>query len=483
MRGWAPTVFLVSLLPVAMFAGTLNKYFKAALYANSLNRISGTKMAISSTQRSTVVAAEPAPGAKSALAMVITLFFLWGFITCLNDILIPHLKSLFTLNYAEVMLVQTFFFSAYFVFALPSGKVIDWIGYKWTMVAGLLVMAAGALCFIPAASVPSFPLFLVALGIIAAGMTLLQVAANPYVTALGPPKTASSRLNLASAFNSFGTTIAPYIGSLFILGTVPLTLTQIHSLSPAAHHAYQVAQAAVVKLPYSVIAAILIVFAIAMALYKLPTIRLHAGHSESVDGPQPSIWKQRHLLLAVVAIFLYVGTEVSVGSFLVNYLSQPYIGNMAEKAAALYVAFYWGGLMVGRIFGAGITQKLAAGPVLGVAAIIAFCLVVTSILTFGHVAMWSIILVGLFNSIMWPNIFALGLAGLGELTNLGSSMLVMGILGAALVPLLQGFVADHIGIHHAFVVAAACYVYICYFGFSGSKIRVAGGDMGAISPV
>ncbi len=403
--------------------------------------------------------------------MVITLFFLWGFITCLNDILIPHLKSLFTLNYAEVMLVQTFFFSAYFVFALPSGKVIDWIGYKWTMVAGLLVMAVGALCFIPSASVPSFPLFLVSLGIIAAGMTLLQVAANPYVTALGPPRTASSRLNLASAFNSFGTTIAPYIGSLFILGTVPLTVTQLSVLSPAALHAYKVAQADVVKLPYTVIAAILIVFAMAMSLYKLPAIRMHAGHGAAEGEHLPSIWKQRHLLLAVVAIFVYVGAEVSVGSFLVNYLSQSYIGNMTEKAAALYVAFYWGGLMVGRVFGAGITQKLAAGPVLGVASIIAFCLVITSMLTFGHVAMWSIIVVGLFNSIMWPNIFALGLAGLGPLTNLGSSFLVSGVLGGALLPLLQGFVADRIGIHHAFVVAAVCYVYICYFGFKGSKIH------------
>jgi FHS family L-fucose permease-like MFS transporter len=428
-------------------------------------------MAVSSAPNSTVVSTEAAPGATSALAMVITLFFLWGFITCLNDILIPHLKSLFTLNYAEVMLVQTFFFSAYFVFALPSGKVIDWIGYKWTMVAGLLVMAAGALCFIPAASVPSFPLFLVSLAIVAAGMTLLQVAANPYVAALGPPKTASSRLNLASAFNSFGTTIAPYIGSLFILGTVPLTIPQLHALSPSAFHAYQIAQANVVKLPYSVIAVILIAFAVAMALYKLPTIRMHSGSDVAEGEHLPSVWKQRHLLLAVVAIFVYVGAEVSIGSFLVNYLSQPSIGNMTEKAAALYVAFYWGGLMVGRFFGTGITRKLNAGPVLGVAAIIAFCLVITSMFTFGHVAMWSIILVGLFNSIMWPNIFALGLAGLGRLTNLGSSLLVSAVLGAALLPLLQGFVADRIGIHHAFIVAAVCYVYICYFGFSGSKIR------------
>ncbi|MFZ0664122.1 MAG: MFS transporter, partial [Acidimicrobiales bacterium] len=182
---------------------------------------------------------ESAPGSKSALPMVITLFFLWGFITVLNDVLIPHLKSLFTLNYAEVMRVQTFFFAGYFIFALPSGKVIDWIGYKWTMVAGLLVMAVGALCFLPAAMVPSFPMFLFALGIVAAGMTLLQVAANPYVIVLGPPETASSRLNLAQAFNSLGTTVAPYIGGLFILSTVPLAADQLNRLSPAALHAYR----------------------------------------------------------------------------------------------------------------------------------------------------------------------------------------------------------------------------------------------------
>ena len=426
-------------------------------------------MAMTSADSSNVVATE-VPGSKSALPMVITLFFLWGFITCLNDILIPHLKQLFTLNYAEVMLVQTFFFTGYFVFALPSGKVIDWIGYKWTMVAGLVVMAVGAICFIPAAMAPSFPLFLVALGILAAGMTFLQVAANPYVVVLGPAKTGSSRLNLAQAFNSLGTTVAPYIGSFFILSTVALTTPELQRLSQSALHAYMVQQAAVVKFPYTVIAIILISFAIAMALYKLPKIRT-VEKTVSDAAPASSIWKHRHLVLAIGAIFVYVGAEVSIGSFLINYLSRPDIGHMTEKAAALYVAFYWGGAMIGRFLGAGVTQKLRAGPVLGVAAIAACCLVIISMATFGHVAMWSIILVGLFNSIMWPNIFALGLAELGRLTNLGSSLLVMGVLGAALIPLLQGFVADKIGIHHAFFLPALCYVYICYYGFKGSKVR------------
>lgn len=428
-------------------------------------------MAIAAASTTTVqLSPGQTTGLKSSLAMVTTLFFLWGFITCLNDILIPHLKSVFTLNYAEVMLVQTFFFSAYFVFAIPSGKVINRIGYKRTMVAGLVVMAAAALLFIPAAMVPSFPMFLFALSVVAAGMTLLQVSANPYVVVLGPPETGASRLNLAGAFNSLGTTIAPYIGSLFILGTVPLAPEIVRSLSPAAHHAYQVSQASVVKTPYLIMAIILLSFAVAMALFKLPSITTHSIALQPDPNAGKSIWEYRHLILGVVAIFTYVGAEVSIGSFMVNYLNQPDIGNLSLKAAAGFVTFYWGGAMIGRAIGAGITQKLSAGVVLGVAAIIAFSLVGTSILTFGHLAMWSLILVGLFNSIMWPNIFALGLADLGSLTNKGSSLLVAAIIGGALIPLAQGVLADHIGIHHAFVLPLLCYIYIGYYGFKGCKV-------------
>ncbi len=428
-------------------------------------------MAIATASNSAVqLESDSGTSMKSALSMVTTLFFLWGFITCLNDILIPHLKSVFTLNYAEVMLVQTFFFSAYFVFALPSGKVIQWIGYKWTMVAGLMVMAAGALLFIPAAMVPSFPLFLVALSVVAAGMTLLQVSANPYVTALGPAKTAASRLNLAGAFNSLGTTIAPYVGGLFILGIAPLAPDALRKLTPAAMHAYQVSQASVVKLPYFGIAVILLAFAVAMAFFKLPGLATENLTAHPDSHAERSIWEYRHLILGVVAIFVYVGAEVSIGSFLVNYLSRPEIGNLSLKAAAGFVAFYWGSAMVGRAAGAGLTQKLRANAVLGVAAIVAFSLVAISMLSFGHLAMWSIILVGLFNSIMWPNIFALALTDLGPLTNKGSSLLVAAVIGGALIPLAQGALADRIGIHHAFILPLFCYSYICYYGFKGSKV-------------
>ena len=428
-------------------------------------------MALAAPSNTSVqISAEPGVSMRSALAMVTTLFFLWGFITCLNDILIPHLKSVFTLNYAEVMLVQTFFFSAYFVFALPSGKVIQWIGYKWTMVAGLAVMAAGALLFIPAAMVPSFPMFLVALSIVAAGMTLLQVSANPYVAALGPARTSASRLNLAGAFNSLGTTIAPYLGGLFILGLAPLAPEALRTLTPAALHAYQVAQASVVIKPYILIAAILLAYALAMALFKLPGLATENLTAHPDSHAERSIWEYRHLILGVVAIFVYVGAEVSIGSFMVNYLNRPEIGNLSLKAAAGFVAFYWGSAMVGRAAGAGLTQKLRANRVLGVAAIVAFVLVATSMLSFGHVAMWSIIAVGLFNSIMWPNIFALALTDLGPLTNRGSSLLVAAVIGGALIPLAQGALADRIGIHHAFLLPLVCYSYICFYGFRGSRV-------------
>jgi FHS family L-fucose permease-like MFS transporter len=338
------------------------------------------------------------------------------------------------------------------------------------MVAGLVVMAAGALLFIPAAMVPSFPLFLVALSVVAAGMTLLQVSANPYVAALGPAKTSASRLNLAGAFNSLGTTIAPYLGGLVILGAAPLAPEIVAKLTPAAFHSYQVSQASVVKLPYLGIAIILLLFAVAMAMFKLPSLATENLTAHSDAQAEKSIWEYRHLILGVAAIFVYVGAEVAIGSFLVNYLSQGDIGNLSLKAAAGFVTFYWGSAMVGRIAGAGLTQKLRAGAVLGVAAMIAFALVGTSMLSFGHIAMWSIIAVGLFNSIMWPNIFALALTDLGPLTNRGSSLLVAAVIGGALIPLAQGALADHIGIHHAFILPLFCYVYICFYGFKGSKV-------------
>jgi MFS transporter, FHS family, L-fucose permease len=404
---------------------------------------------------------------KAALSMVTTLFFMWGFLTSLNDILVPHLKSIFDLNYAQVMMVQFAFFFAYFVFALPSGKLIEWAGYQKAMVAGLFTMGVGALLFIPAASVPSFPLFLSALIVLAAGMTILQVSANPYVAVLGPPKTASSRLNLTQAFNSLGTTIGPPLGGFLILSSAPMAMDQLRKLAPLDLQAYRVEQASSVKLPYLGLALVLMALGLVMAWVKLP--KISSAHTSQPGDVKDSIWRHRHLVLGALAIFVYVGAEVSIGSFLINYMSQPEIGNITEKVAAGYVSFYWGGAMVGRFIGSGLLQKIDTGKLLGIAAMMASLFVVASMLSLGHVAMWTILAVGLFNSIMFPSIFTLGIDGLGPLTGKGSGLLISAIVGGALIPELQGIVADRIGIHHAFFVPVICYLYIMYFGFWGSR--------------
>ena len=404
------------------------------------------------------------------MAMVTTLFFMWGFLTCLNDILIPHLKSIFDLNYAEVMLVQFAFFSSYFVFSFPSGKIIDFFGYKKAMVAGLVTMGVGAFMFVPAAAVPSFPLFLAALITLAAGMTILQTTANPYVAVLGPPRTASSRLNLTQAFNSLGTTVAPAFGSRLILGAVaaPVAIEVLRSMSPDQLHAYRVTQAASVKGPYIGLALALMLLAVIIGFFNLPTIESVEAHGKVND----SVWRHRHLVLGAVAIFVYVGAEVSIGSFLTNYFNRSDIGGLSLKDAADMLKYYWGGAMVGRFVGSGLLQKIGTGTLLGFNAIVACLLVAISMLTFGHFAMWSILLVGLFNSIMFPSIFTLGVAGLGPLTGEGSALLIAAIVGGAIIPELQGVLADRIGIHHAFILAAFCYVYIAYYGFRGSRPRV-----------
>lgn len=427
-------------------------------------------MAFSNTSSSTTY--KPSAGGTNVMAMsiVTTLFFVWGFITSLNDLLIPHLKSIFELNYAGVMLVQFAFFSAYAVFGLAAGKVVELIGYQRTMVLGLMITAVGAGLFIPAALVPSYPLFLAALIVLAAGITVLQVAANPYVTILGPPQTASSRLNLTQAFNSLGTTVAPLFGTWLILRGAPKTVADLNSMSAAAQHAYRLEQAATVKLPYIGIAVVLVLLGLLIAFYKFPRLEITRDFRPVRPGHTDSIWNYRHVVLGAVAIFVYVGAEVSIGSFLINYFSQPSIGGMSERTAGNLLPFYWGGAMVGRFIGSAVLQKLRTGPVLGFCAIVAGSLVVISMLTFGHVAVWTILLVGLFNSIMFPSIFTLGVAELGPLTAKASGMLVTAIVGGAIIPEVQGLIADRIGIHHAFFIPVLCYVFIAYYGYRGSKI-------------
>jgi FHS family L-fucose permease-like MFS transporter len=386
------------------------------------------------------------------MAAASTVFFMWGFVTVLNDILAPHLKAIFHLNYAETMLIQFTFFSAYFLLSLPAAKIISAIGYHRSIVLGLAVMGAGALLFIPAASIQSYALFLAGLYVLASGITLLQVSANPYVAALGPPEKSSSRLNLVQALNSLGTTVGPWVGGFLILSGAR-------------------SEASTVKLPYLGIAVLLGLLAIVIARFPFPTITQieDPHHHTSITGD--SVWRHRHLVLGAVGIFVYVGAEVAIGSFLVNYFMQPDIGGFTAQAAARYVSLYWGGAMVGRFLGAALLRSIPTGPAVGVAAIAAGLLVITSIVTTGSVAMYSILAVGLFNSILFPSIFTLGIAGLGKLTGKASGVLIAAIVGGAIIPLAEGAVADHVGLHLAFVLPAICYLYIVFYGFVGSRPR------------
>src|SRR6202161_2299843 len=295
-------------------------------------------MSIATPSQSTTVSPDSSSSYAGPLAVVTTLFFMWGFLTCLNDILVPHLKPIFDLNYARVMLIQFAFFGAYFLVSMPSAKVIDWIGYQRSMVVGLLTMGAGAFLFVPAASVPSYPLLLGALIVLAAGITCLQVAANPYVTVLGKPETASSRLNLTQAFNSLGTFLAPFFGGLLILSAAPKAMEEVRAMAPDALQAYRLHEAATVKTPYVGLGIALVVLAAAIGSLQLPKIP-QAQHKigEKVND---SIWKHPNLIFGAIAIFVYVGAEVSIGSFLVNYFNQPEIGGLTDKAAASFVYFF-----------------------------------------------------------------------------------------------------------------------------------------------
>jgi FHS family L-fucose permease-like MFS transporter len=399
------------------------------------------------------------------LAVLTTLFFMWGSLTALNDTIIPHLKAVFELNYAKAMLVQFAFFTAYFVMSLPSGRIVTRFGYKSGIIIGLGGAAVGCLLFYPAAAARSYSLFLLALFVLASGITLLQVAANPFVAALGKPETASSRLTLTQAFNSLGTTLSPLFGAAFILSTTAKSSAEIKQMSPAAAESYRIAEAAAVQHPYLGLAATLIVLAVAIAMFKLPKIEdvTAAAPGEAVGGHK-SAWGYRHLVLGAVAIFVYVGGEVAIGSFLVNYFKEPSIGGLTEAAGAKRVSLYWLGAMIGRFIGTFTLRLWKPGKVLAIHAVGAVVLVLISMATHGSIAMWSILAVGLFNSIMFPTIFTLAIDGLGPHTSQGSGILCMAIVGGAIIPVVQGALADAIGIHYGFVIAAACYVYIAWYG-------------------
>ena len=410
------------------------------------------------------------PTHLGSLSVLTSLFFIWGFITCLNDILIPHLKAVFTLSYAQAMLVQFCFFTAYFIVSLPSGYLVEKIDYKGGIIGGLLIAGIGCLLFYPAAGLHSYPLFLSAFFVLASGITLLQVAANPYVTVLGAPETASSRLTLTQAFNSLGTTLAPYFGAVFILSTAVKSADQIQLLDAEQLSSYQAAEAAAVQSPYLLLASVLFGLAAIFALLKLPKIQAETKTAVQHQPTQKTAWHYPHLVLGAIAIFVYVGGEVAIGSFLVSFLGQANIAALAEQDAGKYVSFYWGGAMVGRFIGAVVMQKIKPANVLAFNALAAVLLILTAIFSDGSLAMWSLLAVGLCNSIMFPTIFSLALNGLGAHTGQGSGILCAAIVGGAIVPLIQGVLADSFGLQIAFWVPVVCYLYIGFYGVRYQKM-------------
>lgn len=426
--------------------------------------------------------------------VVTTLFFMWGFITVLVDALIPRLRDVFELSYFQSGIVQFAFFTAYAVFSIPGGVLISKIGYKKGAVAGLITMGVACLLFYPAASFRVFPIFLLAMFVLAGGITILQVAANPYIAALGPAKTASSRLNLAQAFNSLGTTIAPLISAAFILSNTVLSSDEIDVLSEADKLSYYATEASAVQGPFLVLAAVLIVLALAFAAFKLPEI---ISSDDENHGNYKVALKTKHLMFGALGIFVYVGAEVSIGSYLINYFldldieamvaGSPLMTSLASSLSAIFsdtsindmslsqlagtfVFFYWGGAMVGRFLGSAILQKIEAGKLLAIYAGTNVALLLISMMTGGYLAMWSILAIGLFNSIMFPTIFTLAIDNLKEHTAQGSGILCTAIVGGAIIPPLYGKIADMVGLQLALLFIALCYAYILWYGKVGSKI-------------
>ncbi len=428
---------------------------------------------------------------KSAFVFLTSLFFLWGFITVLVDSLVPRLKDVFEMSYAKTVLVQFAFFAAYFVFSLPAGFILSKIGYKKGIVFGLLTMALGCLLFYPAAEYRMFSVFLIGYFTLAGGMTVLQVAANPYVALLGSEEDASSRLNLSQAFNSLGTTIAPVIGALFLLSDSVKSSAEIEALSETEKANYYLAEAATVQTPFLMISLFIVLLALVFLFIKLPKVM-----QDSPKDGYLTLLKNKVMLMGALGIFVYVGAEVAIGSFLVNYFADMNLAtivsqnetmmSIANTIASLFnktfsdsdpksllgvfVIFYWGGAMIGRFLGAYLTKIMAPGKVLSIFAFLAISMIAISISTNGLLSMWSILAVGLFNSIMFPTIFTLSLDGLGDLKAQASGLLCMAIVGGAIIPFAFGSLIDGFGFKTAFLLTIICYGYILFYGrFKANK--------------
>lgn len=426
---------------------------------------------------------------RSAFITVTVLFFLWGFITVLVDSLVPRLKDVFELSYFQAGLVQFAFFLAYLVISVPAGALLSRIGYQKGIIVGLVTMAVGCLLFYPAASERVFAIFMVAYFTLAAGITVLQVAANPYISVLGSEEGASSRLNLSQAFNSLGTAIAPLIGASFLLSDTIKSSEEISVLTDVDRSAYYVSEASAVQTPFLVIAVFIGLLALVFVFIKLPKIL----EKSPVDG-YGKLLKNKIVMLGALGIFLYVGAEVAIGSYLVNYfmsmdLAQIILQNEGMKYIAghllntdlstidskaivgAFVVFYWSGAMIGRFVGAYLTKIMKPSRVLSTFALLAVLMLFTSMNTNGLTAMWSILAVGLFNSIMFPTIFALTIDGLGALKPQASGLLCMAIVGGAVIPPAYGFLTDQWGFKIALLLLMACYAFIFFFGRTKSQKR------------
>ena len=420
--------------------------------------------------------ATPATHTRVALVAMTAIFFMWGFITELNGVLIPHLQSVFDLTHARSMLLDSAFFGAYFVMAVPAGKVVGRVGFKMGIVIGLLVAGVGALLILPAARMGSFNLFLPALFILATGIVLLQVSANPYVSLLGAPERAASRLNFAQAVNSLGHTIGPYVAGVLIFSATMLSADQLAAL-PASE------RASTVEPLYVGVAVALIVLAVAVSLFRMPPLTEATERAEVRHHSFAELLALPHVRWGVLAIFFYVGVEVTVAHFMVTYVSRPDIGNMSREAASAYLSFYHLAAMIGRFVGALLLLRANPRRMLPAAAAINIGLLLVTMGTTGNVATWSVVAVGLFNSIMFPTIFTLAIERLGSMTEKAASLLVMAIVGGAVIPPLQGLVVDALqagqgethALQYAFVVSALCYAYIVWYGLRGSRVRMADG--------
>lgn len=422
-------------------------------------------MAVGPTGTAVPLAAATRTSYRPALALLASLFFMWGFITVINNTLLPHLRSVFELNYTQTTLIESVWFIAYAVMGMPSAFLIERTGYKNAIIIGLAVMAAGALMMVPAARIPSYGVTLFALFVVASGITLLQVAANPYVAVIGPVESSESRLTLVQAFNSMGTFFAPYFGGYLILsrttGGTSLEGTQLTQ-------AERIADAQATQLPYILVAIVLAVIAVIIWRSRLPALGRATSRVSREERRNHSLWEHRNLVLGVPAIFIYLIAEIGVANLFINFAILPDIAGIAPAEAANYLVLLWGGMMVGRFAGAFLMSRYRADVILASFAVFSLIVMIGAATLNGPLAMWCLILVGLGHSIMFPAIFAMAIKGLGPLTEEASGLLITAIAGGALV-IVQGWLADRYGLQNSFWLTVACEAYIIYYALWGSR--------------